>query len=311
MKTIAICNLAAGTGKTSVAVQLAATIAAQRDQGVVPTRTLLVDLDPTGAATQWLLGDDGFGVRGGGADALETGRIDPAEVLAIEGYEIDVADFVRGTSSFTRLEILPASVQLATTEQRLAGEIGRECMLRTALAGAGNTAETDWDLVLLDCPSHLGAIMLNALAAADHVIVPVTESNPGAIGLAAIRSAIDDIGARLGGRADVLGLLPFGAEDDVFWKHFRSELQKGGVDVLDASISASDASRTHVRAGTTVGTAPDTDSRATFEYRDLLAELAIKRPDSFMPRGFREAMLEFVRGTVKEYGVLEAVEQRE
>ena len=68
------------------------------------------------------------------------------------------------------LAVLPATPELAGADVSLAGEIGGESMLRTAL----DSVSDDFDLVVLDCPPSLGLVTINALVAADGVLVPVT-----------------------------------------------------------------------------------------------------------------------------------------
>jgi chromosome partitioning protein len=143
---LAISNQKGGVGKTTTAINLSVSLA---DLG---RRTLLVDLDPQGNGTS------GLGVR---RDAGHSGVYDAlldfrplAEVL------LDVGP---------NLRLAPATRDLVGAEIELVDEEGRERRLRRALA----PVRQDFDFVVVDCPPSLGLLTLNALAAADAVIVPL------------------------------------------------------------------------------------------------------------------------------------------
>ncbi len=150
MDIIAVGNQKGGVGKSATVQNLAWTFA--HDAGL---ETLVVDLDPQESTTE------SFGV----ADAYGSSM---AEVLGgSTGGTKRMADILREIAP--RLWLAPADISMAVTEIGLAGRlIGREAVLRTALAGVAGR----FDVVLLDCPPSLGMLTINALMAARWVLSP-------------------------------------------------------------------------------------------------------------------------------------------
>lgn len=143
----AVGNQKGGSGKTTTAVNLAAACA------LGGRRVLMVDMDPQANATTHL-GVDRSGLELTVYDVL----VDPGQ---------DVEAVIQETS-VEGLWVLPSDVDLSGAEMELAEMPGREARLREALAKVG-----EYDLVLIDCPPSLGLLTVNALAAADKMIVPV------------------------------------------------------------------------------------------------------------------------------------------
>jgi chromosome partitioning protein len=146
-RVMAVMNQKGGVGKTTTTVSVAAALAAR---GV---RVLMVDLDPQGNASV------GVGVR--------VGDTEPAVYDVLLG-ETTVHSAVQATG-IENLAVLPSSIDLAGAEVELVSVERREHRLRDALAEVSHT----YDVVLIDCPPSLGLLTVNALVAAEHVIVPI------------------------------------------------------------------------------------------------------------------------------------------
>lgn len=143
----AVVNQKGGSGKTTTTVNLAAYCAA------AGRRVLVIDLDPQGNATTHL---------GVDRDAVDLTVYD---VLVDDG--LPLADVLM-PSTVEGLMVAPADADLNGAEIELVGEIGRELRLRQAIAGVEG-----FDLVIIDCPPSLGLLTVNALTAAEALIVPV------------------------------------------------------------------------------------------------------------------------------------------
>jgi chromosome partitioning protein len=180
-RTVTIANQKGGVGKTTTAVNLAASLAAGEH------RTLLVDLDPQGNAGS-ALGVARDEVEGSVYDVLLDGRA--------------VKEVARKTE-LRFLDLLPSSRHLVGAEIELAGTERREARLREALAAV----EGDYAHVIIDCPPSLGLLTLNGLVAADGVIVPLQCEYFALEGLADILRTVELVKGGMNPALEVDGIL--------------------------------------------------------------------------------------------------------
>jgi chromosome partitioning protein len=177
---IAIANQKGGVGKTTTAVHVGAYLG-------LAGPVLLVDCDPQANATSWL-----------GQDPR---TVYPSVYEALMG-DAPLAEAVRATDEHG-LWLAPASHGLAGAQVELVDVADRELRLREALAPVRAT----YELVLLDCPPSLGLLTLNALAAADALLVPVQCEYLALEGLGQLLENVERVREHLNPRLEVLGLL--------------------------------------------------------------------------------------------------------
>lgn len=201
MRTIAIANPRAGSGKTATTHALGMVLA---ERG---WRTLMVDLDPQASLTSFC------GVESTAGSSL-------AEALggALPG-PVAMWDILREVVPGTYLFLAPADLAMASTELGLASRIGREIVLRKILS----TIQGNFDLALLDCPSTLSLLTVNALTAAEAVIVPSQPDVTHVRGLWLFLATLAQIRQEMNADLELLGLLltPF----DPNLNHHRTALQ--------------------------------------------------------------------------------------
>ena len=180
-KIIAITNQKGGVGKTTTSVNLAACVASEG------YRVLVVDADPQGNTSS------GLGVR------VKSKTPTIYEVMA---GEVALADALAKTPIKT-LFVLPADIRLAGAEIELASMDHREHVLADALSGA----KDDFDYIFIDCPPSLGLITLNALCAANGVLIPIQCEYYALEGVTALMNTVQRVKRGLNPALEIEGVL--------------------------------------------------------------------------------------------------------
>ncbi|MDR7102190.1 chromosome partitioning protein [Croceicoccus sp. BE223] len=178
MITIAVANQKGGVGKTTSAVNLATAMAA------MGWRTLLVDLDPQGNASTGL-----------GVNAEDRGN--SSYELLVDGIALEECVV---STAIPNLDLVPAKVDLSGAEIELVEMHDRTGLLGAGLAGAG------YDICFIDCPPSLGLLTLNALTAANKLLVPLQCEFYALEGLSQLLRTVEQVRERFNPEMEIVGI---------------------------------------------------------------------------------------------------------
>ncbi len=254
MNVFCVSNQKGGCGKTTTAINLAASFAASGK------RALLIDLDPQGHATF------GLGVREEHVDAsmynVLTEQQDKRRRF-LEDVIIPVGE---------KLDLAPSHILLSTIEQEFTNKDESVSRLHQVLM----TLSFPYDVVIIDCPPSLGFLTFNALRASQTVIVPIELSSFSLMGVDKLLSMIELIRVKLQYTPKVYALPTMVDERSKFSKHMVQEITNAfGEHILDSAIHQTVSVKESQAKGVPVWKhAPK--SRAAIDYRMLAQEIAAK-----------------------------------
>jgi chromosome partitioning protein len=182
-KVIALCNQKGGVGKTTSTINLGAALTE------FGRRVLIVDFDPQGA--------------------LSVGLGMPAHMLDRTIYNVIIERSIGIDDAIIRtgvdnLDLLPSNIDLSAAEVQLVAEVGREHTLVRALRPVIDV----YDYILIDCQPSLGLLTVNALAAADGVLIPLECEYFSMRGVALLTDTIEKVRERLNPKLEITGILP-------------------------------------------------------------------------------------------------------
>jgi len=180
-RVLAVVNQKGGVGKSTTAVNLSASL------GQLGSKVLLVDLDPQGNATS------GFGLNKNQRDLCIYNALlgDASIEQMIEPVEIE------------HVFVVPATIQLAGAEIELVSAMSRETKLRAIL----KTVRKDFDFIIIDCPPSLGLLTLNALTAADGLLIPIQCEFYALEGLSKLLDSVRLVKTHLNPELEVFGVV--------------------------------------------------------------------------------------------------------
>ncbi|MEF2872349.1 MAG: AAA family ATPase [Bifidobacterium catenulatum] len=247
-RVIAMCNQKGGVGKTTSSINIAGALSQYG------RRVLIVDFDPQGAATV------GLGIN---ANAVED-----TVYTALFNPRMDVHAVIQHTD-FENLDIMPSNIDLSAAEVQLITEVGRE----QVLAGVLRQVKDEYDVIIIDCQPSLGLLTVNALTAADGVIIPVAAEFFALRGVALLMQSIEKVQSRINPSLEVYGVLVTMFThtlhcDEVLQRIYEAFQGKVFHSVISRSIKLPDS---------TVAAAPITiyapNHKTAKEYREVAREL--------------------------------------
>jgi len=255
-RVVAMCNQKGGVGKTTTTINLGAALA---EYG---RRVLLVDFDPQGSLSVGL--------------GLNPHEMELSVYNLLMDRDVKVGDVVVGTG-VEGMDLIPSNIELSAAEVQLVHEVGREQTLQRALAPALG----EYDVILIDCQPSLGLLTVNALTAADGVIVPLECEYFALRGVALLKSTIDKVQERLNPKLTIEGLL--GTMYDGRTLHSREVMERlvqawGDAvfhTVIRRTVKFSDSTVAGEPITTYAGTSPGAES-----YRQLAREVLARWRDA-------------------------------
>lgn len=245
---IAMCNQKGGVGKTTSTINIAGALTN------FGRKVLIVDLDPQGASSVGL--------------GINANDLDNTVYTAMFDASVDPHDVICHTR-FPDLDIIPANIDLSAAEIQLVTEVGRE----RVLDGVLRPLRSEYDVIIIDCQPSLGLLTVNALTAADGVVIPVAAEFFALRGVALLMQTIDKVKKRINPDLRIFGVLVTMYtrtlhSEEVLVRIYEAFRDKVFHTVITRSIKLPDA---------TIAAAPITmyapQHKTAKEYREVAREL--------------------------------------
>jgi chromosome partitioning protein len=256
-KILAVATVKGGVGKTTTAVNLAAGLA--KFEGA---KVLLIDLDAQGHCTTSL-----------SARLSTSVRKKPVSEILLSDDPLELLD-ARTSAGIDNLDLTPADPGLAEAEGRIAQKIGKESLLRDAL----KITRTHYDYIVIDSPPNKGNLTLNALVAADKVLIPTDLSALSVQGADELIGTVVTVNERLGHNLGVLGvvLTRVDGRTQSINEQILGQIEEAWKDLLlDTRIGINTAlAKAQLEGQAIYEFAPD--SRGAEHYEALVREVARK-----------------------------------
>ncbi len=218
-KIIAIANQKGGVAKTTSCVHLAAALK------LSGKKVLLVDFDPQGDASAYM-----------GFVEDESASINNVMQDFVTGRSANVRDIIQTSERNGGIEFIPADISLAGAEFYLSSVMARETVLKRLLS----QIKDDYDYIIIDCQPSLGILVLNALAAADGVVIPAQTQEFSKKALKAITNIIEQVQSGINPNLKFLGILPTMADNTAMTRDTRQNYEDMfGEKIFPVSISRS------------------------------------------------------------------------
>ena len=262
-KVVAICNQKGGVGKTSTAVSLASGLALEG------RKVVLIDLDPQGNSTS------GLGIN----------KTDVQKSIYNALLENTPLSEILLSSCVQNLFVVPANQDLAGTEVELVGELGREGRLRKALA----QLDPSIDVVIIDCPPSFGLLTINALTAANSVMIPIQCEYYALEGLGQLMKTIGLIRDNLNQALEIEGVVMTMAD-------YRTKLTQEVIDEVRKHFGEK-VYKTVIPRNIRLSEAPgfgkpiflyDKDSEGAKKYKELVKEFILNNATHLYRMGYEK-----------------------
>lgn len=201
-KIIAIANQKGGVGKTTSVVHLGAALK------MSGRKVLLIDFDPQGDTSAYM-----------GFEDEESRTVSQVMEEFVKNGSADIREVIRKSEKNDNIEYIPADISLAGAEMYLISVMSRETVLKRLLKDVAD----DYDYIIIDCQPSLGVLVLNALVAADGVVIPAQTQEFSKKALKAITDIVEQVRQSVNPDLKFLGILPTMADNTAMTRDIRQE----------------------------------------------------------------------------------------